>query len=194
MRVSRAQAERNRRRILRVAARLFRERGIDSTGVDAITDRAGLTHGAFYSQFDSKEDVVAEATRLALCSSDELVRRLGERGAHGFARFVDAYLATAHRDRPGDGCLTAALGAEIARQPRPVRQAFTDGLKRSLDALAGLVSGRRAADRYDDAIAAFALLVGAITLARAVNDEAFSRRILRAAAKRLTRGRTPRAS
>jgi len=194
MRVSRAEAERNRRRILRAAARLFRERGIDSTGVDAITDRAGLTHGAFYSQFDSKEAVVAEAILLALRSSDELIRGLGERRDRGFSRFVEGYLATAHRDRPGDGCVAAALGAEIARQSPSVRGAFTEALKTSLDELARLMPGRRAGNRSDDAIATFALLAGALVLARAVSDEAFSRRILRSAAKRLTGRRRRRPS
>ena len=97
MRVTKQKAADNRRRILSAASRLFRENGIDSSGVDAITEEAGLTHGAFYSQFESKEAVAAEAIRLALEGS----RRAFEQAAKGkkrrqaFANIVDAYLARA---------------------------------------------------------------------------------------------------
>jgi TetR/AcrR family transcriptional regulator, transcriptional repressor for nem operon len=192
MRVSRAEARRNRRRILEAAARLFRERGIESSGVDAITERAGLTHGAFYSQFESKEAVVAEAVLLALRSSGRVIRETAEQsdGTNGFARFVDAYLARTHRDAPGEGCVVAALAADIARQPKRVRDAFTKGLKESLALLAELTPPKASSDRYDDAIAAFACLAGAVILSRAVDDEPLSRRILKAAAKQLNRPTT----
>ena len=79
MRVSKQAAAENRRRILTAAARLFREHGIDGAGVDAITEAAGLTHGAFYSQFESKEAVVAEALRLVLDESRESMGARRER-------------------------------------------------------------------------------------------------------------------
>ncbi|MGH7823121.1 MAG: TetR/AcrR family transcriptional regulator [Candidatus Binatia bacterium] len=187
MRVSKEQAAENRRRILTAAARLFREEGIDGTGVDAITEAAGLTHGAFYSQFESKEAVVAEAVRLAIEESRQLLVDLSKRKgrSEALARFVDAYLARRHRDTPGTGCAIAALGADVARQSKAVRAPFTKALEDVLQTLADLAPGKTAPDRYDDAIALFSGMLGALILARAVSDESFSRRILKTVANRL---------
>ena len=187
MRVSKEQAADNRRRILTEAARLFRERGIDGTGVDAITEAAGLTHGAFYSQFESKEAVVAEAMRLATEESrhalEDLAKGKGRREV--LTRVVDAYLARAHRDAPGQGCAIAALGAEMARQPKAVRAPFTKALEEMLEKLADLAHGKTAPDRYDEAIVLFSGMLGGLILARAVSDESLSRRIMKTVANRL---------
>ena len=187
MRVSKATAAQNRRRILTAAARLFREQGIDGTGVDAITKAAGLTHGAFYSQFESKEAVVAEAVRLAFDESRQAFERSSKDGKNGnaLASIVALYLARSHRDSPGNGCVVAALGADIARQPKRVRAAFTKALKEVLEILTGLVPGGTASRRYDDALTLFSGMVGALILARAVSEESLSRRILETAANRL---------
>jgi TetR/AcrR family transcriptional repressor of nem operon len=187
MRVSKEQTAHNRRRIVSAAARLFRENGIASSGIDAIARRAGLTHGAFYSQFDSKERVTAEAIRLTLERSQKTLEAIaqGKKKRQAFADIVDAYLARTHRDSPGEGCVIAALGADIARQPKPIRRAFTRGLKDSLALLADLGSDGVAAHRDADAIVALSCLAGALILARAVDEEAFSRRILGTVAKRL---------
>jgi TetR/AcrR family transcriptional repressor of nem operon len=194
VRVSKRTAAQNRRRILTAAARLFREQGIGGSGVDAITDAAGLTHGAFYSQFGSKEAVVAEAVRLALDESQRAFEKTaeGDAKADALRRLVDAYLAPSHRDSPGRGCVVAALGADIARQPRRVRESFTQTLEEALQTLARVVPGKAPPRRYDDAIALFATMVGALILARAVSDEALSRRILRTAKSRLTAARRSR--
>ena len=154
MRVSKEQAEQNRARILTSAARLFRERGIGATGVDSITQDAGLTHGGLYSQFGSKEAIAAEAIRFAL-------------------------------DAPGNGCVVAALGTDIARQPRRVRHAFTSEMKDDLEFLSRLMPGDDRSRRYEDAILAFSSMIGALILARAVSDETFSDLILKTTAKRL---------
>jgi TetR/AcrR family transcriptional regulator, transcriptional repressor for nem operon len=195
MRVSKEQTAQNRRRILSAAARLFRENGIASSGIDAIARRAGLTHGAFYSQFDSKERVTAEAIRLALERSRKWLEATarGKKKRQAFADIVDAYLARVHRDSPGEGCVIAALGADIARQPQPIRHAFTRGLKDSLALLAALGSEGDARNREADAIVALSSMAGALILARAVGEEAFSRRILGTVAKRLKSGPKRRA-
>jgi TetR/AcrR family transcriptional regulator, transcriptional repressor for nem operon len=187
MRVTKQVAAENRRRILTAAARLFREQGIDGAGVDAITQAAGLTHGAFYSQFDSKEAVVAEALRLVLDESRDLWARdaSGQDKSDALERIIDRYLSTRHRDSPGAGCAVAALGADIGRQPRKIRDVFTKRLGESLDILAALVPARTASRRYDEAIRLFSTMVGALVLARAVEDEALSRRILQTAANGL---------
>jgi TetR/AcrR family transcriptional regulator, transcriptional repressor for nem operon len=187
MRVSKEQAAQNRQKILTTATRLFRERGIHATGVDAITENAGLTHGAVYSQFGSKEAIAAEAMREALAGSRRIWRRLLERNGPGkvFPAIVARYLSRAHRDSAGSGCLVAALGSEIAKQPERVRDAFTAELEEGLDFLAGLMARTGEARSYDDAIAAFASMSGALILARAVSDERLSNRILDATAKRI---------
>jgi TetR/AcrR family transcriptional repressor of nem operon len=188
MRVSKEKAAQNRQDMLTAAARLFREQGVSATGVDAITKDASLTHGAVYSHFGSKEAIAAEAIRLALRGSGRLWQRLIERkGAkQAFPAIVAAYLSRDHRDSPGQGCAVAALGSEIARQPQSVREAFTEEFKNGLEFLAEGMPGDDSSGRYEDAIAAFAGMVGALILARAVNDEPLSDRILQVTAERVT--------
>jgi len=187
MRVSKAQAAQNRQHILTAAARRFREQGVSATGVDMITQDVSLTHGAVYSHFGSKEAIAAEAIELALQGSRRLWQRLAEckGGEKAFAAIVAQYLSRDHRDSPGQGCVVAALGAEIARQPRSVRDAFTKELEDGLKLLAQLVPGDNAPHRYESAIAAFAAMVGALILARAVSDESLSQRILKATAQQV---------
>jgi TetR/AcrR family transcriptional regulator, transcriptional repressor for nem operon len=188
MRVSKEKAAQNRDRILNSAARLFRERGIGATGVDSITKDAGLTHGGLYSQFGSKEAIATEAIRFALARSKRVWARALERnpGEGALPAIVDGYLSRAHRDAPGTGCVVAALGPDIARQPRRVRQAFTREIKDDLEFLSKLMP-------HEDAIAAFAAMVGALVLARAVSDEDLSDSILKSTANRVLKrggGRT----
>jgi TetR/AcrR family transcriptional repressor of nem operon len=187
MRVSKEKAAQNRQDILAAAARLFREHGIHATGVDAITKEAGLTHGGFYSQFGSKEAIAVEAIRVAATRSKHLWQRTAERkpGATALRKIVENYLSREHRDTPGQGCVIAALGADIARQPQSVREAFTKEFADIIEFLAQLMPGEDPSRRYDDAIAAFASMTGALILARAVNDETLSERILRATAKQI---------
>src|SRR5690348_18403352 len=110
MRVSKQQAAENRERIVTAAARLIRERGISGTGVDALAEAAGLTHGSLYSQFGSKERLAEEALRHALRTS---ATRMSD--ARTLDDFVARYLTPEHRERRGDGCVVAALGSEMPR-------------------------------------------------------------------------------
>jgi TetR/AcrR family transcriptional repressor of nem operon len=189
MRVSKQAAAENRRRILTAAARLFREQGINGTGVDAITEAAGLTHGAFYSQFESKEAVVAEALGLVLDETRDLWTRDASENdkRDALKKIVDRYLSPLHRDSPGAGCAAAALGSDIARQSKKIRALATERLEESLEILAGLVAARTRSRRSDEAIRLFSAMVGALVLARAVDDDALSRRILRTVAKGLNK-------
>src|SRR4029077_15950441 len=152
MRVSKKQAAQNRQKILTAATRLFRERGIGATGVDAITAEAGLTHGAVYSQFGSKQAIAAAAMREALAASRRIWQRLLERNGRGkvFSAIVAGYLSRDHRDSAGRGCVVAALGTEIAKQPEGVRDAFTTELAEGLEFLAGLMPRTGEAHDYDD--------------------------------------------
>ena len=187
MRVSKQKAAENRQQILAAAARLFRENGIAATGVDMITRRAGLTHGGLYSQFNSKEAVAAAAILLASGNSARRLRPLAGRqpAQQGLRRVVRQYLSTSHRDERGRGCVLAALGTDIPRQPQAIREAFTIAVKGAFDLMAGWMPDRAASWRQQKAVAAFSAMVGALILARAVSDEALSRQILAVSAKRV---------
>ena len=178
MRVSKEKAAANRERILSEAARLFRERGLSGVGVDALTDAAGLTHGSLYSQFGSKERLAAEALGHALATSSA---RMGE--AASLDDYITRYLSADHRKRRGDGCVMAALGGEVPRHGAAIRRSFTQAVRATTKRIAGLMPGRR--EREDEALAAVATMVGALTLARAVDDPELSDRILAAARTRL---------
>ena len=124
MRVSKEQAAENRERILEAAARLIRERGISGTGVDALTEAAGMTHGSLYSQFGSKERLVEEALTYVIT-----IKRQEAREVSTLGDYVSEYLSPKHRDRPGSGCPLAVLCCQMPRQSRGVREQFTAGLR-----------------------------------------------------------------
>jgi TetR/AcrR family transcriptional regulator, transcriptional repressor for nem operon len=178
MRVTKEKAAENRERILTGAARLFREKGLAGVGVDALAEAAGLTHGSLYSQFGSKERLAEEALRHALGAS---TARMG--GARTLDDYVARYLTPEHRDRRGDGCVVAALGSEMPRHGAAIRRGFTDAVRAMVERIAGLMPGRRSSE--DAALSAAATMVGALTLARAVDDPELSDRILAAARKEL---------
>jgi len=178
MRVSKEKAAENRERILTEAARLFRERGLSGVGVDALTDAAGLTHGSLYSQFGSKERLAAEALSHALSTSSA---RMSD--ARTLDDYVARYLSADHRERPGSGCVMAALGGEIPRQGAAIRHNFTDAVRAVVKRIASLLPGRSKSE--DEALAIVATMVGALILARAVDDPELSDRILAAARTRL---------
>jgi TetR/AcrR family transcriptional repressor of nem operon len=185
MRVSKQKAETNHQQILRAAARLFRERGISATGVDAITSDAGLTHGGLYSQFGSKEAIAAAAIGFAAARGKQVWERIAQRqrGKRVFPEIAATYLSREHRDAPGNGCVVAALGADIARQSPAVRSAFTAETRKALEYLAEQMPRGDTARRRENALAAFACMVGGLVLARAVSDEDFSELILKTATR-----------
>jgi TetR/AcrR family transcriptional regulator, transcriptional repressor for nem operon len=178
MRVSKERAAENRARILAEAARLFREHGLLGVGVDALTDAAGLTHGSLYSQFGSKERLAAEALSHAMTTSSARMSNAGT-----LDDYVTRYLSADHRERRGDGCVMAALASEIPRQGAAIRHNFTDAIRAATKQIASLMPGRRRSE--DEALTIVATMVGALTLARAVDDPALSDRILTAARARL---------
>ena len=178
MRVTKERAAENRERILTGAARLFREQGLSGVGVDALAEAAGLTHGSLYSQFGSKERLAEEALRHALRSSS--ARMSDARTLDGF---VARYLTPEHRERRGDGCVVAALGSEMPRHSAAIRRSFTDAVRAMVGRIADLMLGRRTSE--DAALAAAATMIGALTLARAVDDPDLSDRILAAARNEL---------
>jgi TetR/AcrR family transcriptional repressor of nem operon len=186
VKVTREQAEANREQILEAAGTLFRERGYDGIGVADIMKHAGLTHGGFYGHFASKDELAAEITGRVL-GRDGWLERMTGKPHPTVAEFVRSYLSSRHRDNPGHGCLVAALGADVAHQRRSVREAFTEGLRYRIEAVTQLMTGRSAAAKRQKALVTLAGLVGAITLARAVDDPRFSEEILEGVAAALER-------
>jgi len=188
MRVSKAQAEQNRDRIIEVAAKLFRERGFDGVGVADLMKCAGLTHGGFYGHFASKEDLMMRASVRALEESlggwQQVVEDSSENALSGVA---SAYLSASHRDRPGEGCALAALAADAARQGSPIRGAFTQGLRSVTDMLMRLMPGKSKRLRRQNALSICASMVGALVLARAVDDAELSDEVMQSVLALITR-------
>jgi TetR/AcrR family transcriptional regulator, transcriptional repressor for nem operon len=183
MKVSRIQAAENRERILDVATKLFRERGIDGIGVADLMHAAGLTHGGFYGHFKSKEDLVAQACARAVTRMRQnWTNVIDQATGDPLEALAATYLTAKHRDGAGRGCPMAALGSEIARQGPTVRRAFTDELSPFLDYLSRIVQGNSSSLRRQKALAAYASLVGALIVSRAVDDPTLSNEILAAVA------------
>jgi TetR/AcrR family transcriptional repressor of nem operon len=194
VRVSREQFSENRQRILEVAGRLFREKGFEGVGVDGIMEQAGLTHGGFYGHFASKADLADQACAVALEQSADRWETLAETSAEtALAEIARSYLSKRHRDNPGSGCVVAALGGEVARRADAVRSTVTDGVRARLGILEGLVEGRTKDQRRERAIATLSGMVGAMVLARLVDDPALSNEILSGAEAAIANGdRAPR--
>jgi len=161
-------------RIVKEASRLFRERGFENVSVGEVMKAAGLTHGAFYAHFASKEELQAAAVAYGQKVSLERVQRNKAMRTKGYA---DRYLSPRHRDNPGDGCTMAALGQEVARSTPELKTAFERGLEEILSAEVG--------DRKD-AIFRTAALLGGVVLARAVQDPRLSDEILRSVRQKLS--------
>jgi TetR/AcrR family transcriptional regulator, transcriptional repressor for nem operon len=189
VRVSKAQAATNRERIIAEAARLFRQGGFDGISIADVTKSAGLTHGGFYGHFDSKEELMAEACQRAVGSMLEDWRAVTQKSKDPLAAITKPYLSMRHRDDAGAGCLMAALGPEVSRQAAPVRNVVTDCLRSVLDALAHLTVGKTAAQRRKEAIVTFATLVGALVVARAINDPTLAEEILQVTTASLSKAK-----
>ena len=184
MRVSRVQAAENRQTVINVASRLFRKRGFDGIGLKDLMKGAGLTQGAFYKQFASKEDLAAQASRRALESAS---RRWSAAAASNpqdpLGAVIAFYLSPEHREERMDGCPIVALGSDAARQGSDVKASFEAGIREYLELLGHWVGGADAEEARGKAMAILSAMVGAVVLSRAVNDERLSNQFLQAAAE-----------
>lgn len=184
MRVSRVQAEQNRQTVIDVASRLFREHGFDGIGLKDLMKGAGLTQGAFYKQFASKEDLAAQASRRAMESAaHRWATATAAKPDDPFGAVIAFYLSMDHRGERMDGCPVVALGSDAARQGSDVKAAFEAGIRKYLDLLGGWVGNAHGEDSRDKAMAVLSTMVGAVVLSRAVNDERLSKQFLQAAAE-----------
>ncbi|WP_354108471.1 helix-turn-helix domain-containing protein [Bradyrhizobium sp. S3.12.5] len=170
MKVSREQMSENRRRILEVASRLFRDKGFDAVSVAEVMKAAGLTHGGFYGHFASKDDLIAQTLAHVLA--------LDADGGGDFRAYVDDYLAPSHRDNAAGGCPTAGLAAAIRHQSPAARAAMTQALRSQVDRIGEALPKVDTADRRRVAIGSWAAMVGAVILARAIDDPALSDEVL----------------
>lgn len=189
------QKEETHRRIVRSAAREFRERGLQGIGVADLMASVGLTSGGFYGHFEDRDALLAEAVT---CAAEESLALMLQAAAaapgHELEAIIDTYLSDTHRADLANGCLLPAVSAEISRQSRPVRDAFTRSLDANLSVLAELMPGRDRRQRRKSALAFLASLAGALMLARAIDDRALSDEMLATVRadllERLRRGRS----
>ncbi|MDZ4313094.1 MAG: helix-turn-helix domain-containing protein [Cypionkella sp.] len=166
----------SRLRILTEAARLFRERGFDAVSVSEVMKAAGLTHGGFYGHFASKGELIAETVGHVTKGNEDSL---------GFMAFADIYLSPLHRDASGQGCPMAALASDLRHQSSEARGALAEGLELQLARVAAAMQRDSteeipSADLRRRAIGSWSAMVGAMIIARAVNDSALSAELLTA--------------
>jgi TetR/AcrR family transcriptional repressor of nem operon len=166
MRVSREQADANRERVVEIAGRLFRERGFDAVSIGDLMKEAGLTHGGFYRQFDSKEALIREVCLRGASESVAAVHADDGPSAY-IEEFLDAYLSTRHRDDPMTGCTVAALSGDAGHGPRELQEVFATGIGGMATALSQATAD---SEETEPDFPALATMVGALVLARAVKD------------------------
>ncbi|MGW1504164.1 TetR/AcrR family transcriptional regulator [Streptomyces mirabilis] len=186
-RVSQAQAQENRQRVVATASRMFREKGT-AVSVADLMKAAGLTHGGFYKQFGSKEDLVDEAIAHAFDeqAAHSAVASEERAGEHEAARraLIEDYLSVWHRDHPGEGCPVSGFAADLGREPGQAARAqdvYVNGVRNR---------AARLATGDDDGMAQLCTMVGALVLARATRDNPISEELLRAARTALTESGT----
>lgn len=179
MRYDKHHKDQTRQRIVETASRRFRANGLDAEGVKSLMTSAGLTNGAFYHHFESKEDLAREAVAEALKERVALLQRAID-GGGGLETLVRHYFSAAHRDNPGRGCPSSALASEVARHSDAVRGAYTAGVNAFLALAATQWPALPPAEARARAIALYGLMAGAMQVARATNDRVFSDEILEA--------------
>jgi AcrR family transcriptional regulator len=187
MRYEKGRRDASRQRILQAASERFRADGIAASGLSRVMQDAGLTNGAFYPHFQSKTELVRESLAATL---DAQAQQMGEiLAAEGLDGLIAAYLSPEHRDNPQIGCATAALSAEIAREPPETRAVYTERAATLAKQVAAYMPSQ-AKDPEAMALALFATLIGTLQLARACDSAEMSDRILavgREAARALSR-------
>lgn len=176
-RMSEAEKQRSHGRILDAAALMFREHGIEGTSVADIMKAAGMTHGGFYRHFASKEELVAAAFNHAVDSvvSDMERETTSEAQKRDREAYIETYLSLAHVEDLGRGCPLAAMGTELARAGGAPAQAGANATARLADLLRYDLESRT-----DQGLAAMALLIGTVTLARLTDTKRDAERTLKA--------------
>jgi len=168
MRITKQQSAENRSALIQAAARLFRKHGIDGVGVAEISKEAGLTHGALYAHFPSKEALAAEALTYGLLRGYTTMTAPKDGRTPTLADYLDFYVSPAHRDNVAAGCAISASASEIGRQDAGLSARFTEGLTRMVEAVEralGEPTSKR--EGHQRALTIVAAMVGSVALARA---------------------------
>ena len=161
-----------RRRIIEAAGRRLKRDGIDGSGVAALMADAGLTNGAFYAHFDSKEDLVASAV------ADQLRAQRQAFSGQSLSEIVRGYLSAEHRNDMEGGCPSAALLDEIARSSDGVKRAYTDGQMALIEDVAARLAPDDPQSARGKALGVFALMVGTLQVSRALADRVLAEEVL----------------
>ncbi|WP_454741278.1 TetR/AcrR family transcriptional regulator [Cupriavidus necator] len=172
---SQTQKQETHERIVQLAAQRFRELGLEGLSIANLMKEVGLTHGGFYKHFESRDHLVAEALATALESSNSQART-GKTAT--FQALVAAYLSKRHRDSPGTGCAIGALVNDMGRAGEEARALYTAQVRKSLSRIGQRLSATDDSGHDAEAIVALSAMVGALGLARAVDDPALSGKIL----------------
>jgi AcrR family transcriptional regulator len=167
-----------RRRIIETAGRRFKRDGIDGSGVSTLMKDAGLTNGAFYAHFASKDDLVTTALADQLKVQAENVVAQAAPGRAGVEQIVRGYLSPQHRDSMGDGCPNAALLDEIGRCTDATRQAYTDGVLILIEGIASRMAPEDPSSARVKALSLLGLLAGTLQLSRALTDRKLAEELL----------------
>ena len=177
MRYGKEHKQATRRRIIETAGRRLKRDGIDGSGIATLMADAGLTNGAFYAHFASKDDLVATALADQL---REQRASFSERvpGRGGVEQYVREYLSAQHRDNPGDGCPSAALLDEIGRCTGATRRAYTDGVLAVIDDIAARLAPDDPPSARAKTLSVFALMIGTLQLSRALADRQLADEVL----------------
>ena len=182
---SRASKREHHEEIVGVAASRFRQDGIEGVGVADLMHDAGLTHGGFYRHFESRDELVAEAVERALHDGGQAMAAVAAAPRDPLAAVIDAYLSITHRDNLGTSCAVTTLAGDVARSNPRARAAYANQVRVYIDMLERLLPPETGDRHRARAITALSTLVGAVSMARAVDDEALSREILASAASEL---------
>ena len=177
MRYSKNQKQATRQRMLEAAGRRLKQDGIDGAGVATLMSDAGLTNGAFYAHFTSKEDLVAHVLADQLRAQRRSFDAQPSDPA-GLEAFIRSYLSPQHRDQCAEGCPTAALLEEIVRRPPATKQVFTDELLGIADDIAARLDPADAGAARTHALTLFGMMIGTLQLARALTDRDLSDQLL----------------
>lgn len=174
--------------IVEKAAAEFKGHGFEAVGIAGLMGKLKLTHGGFYSHFDDKENLIAEATVYAL--NESMNRLVAILKTDGLGAMIDHYLSEGHRDHPELGCPLASLSAEVARRPPSTRAAYASALSQLIEAIGEFLPAPTPLERRACATHLLAAMAGGLSMARATKETDLSTTILdgvRAELQRLVR-------
>ena len=172
MRYSAEHKAQNHEKILSVAARSFRERGGDSSGIGTVMKKVGLKKGGFYRHFKSKDDLFVEAVARALDETGRGMEEVAKSAPEGQAlrAIIERYLSVGHANSPGSGCVRAALGPELARKPRSVRKRIVALLEAYRERLQPFMPGQTRDERLGKIRLLFSSMAGVLMMIRVTPD------------------------